>query len=93
MLEIPTWSLALLIFFLRILDTSISTVRMLYMVQRNVPMAVCLAFCEATIWLFVTANLIYRIKEHWYLIFAFAGGFACGNGIGILIKNRYERAR
>lgn len=89
MLNLPIIQLAIVIFILEFLNVCLSTIRMLYMVDKNILMAGGLAFIEVIIWTITVANVINRVKESWILIVIFAGGFAVGQMVGIFIKKRY----
>jgi uncharacterized protein YebE (UPF0316 family) len=90
MLDVSTAQLAIIIFFLRLIDTTISAVRILYLVDGKILITMLLALVEVSLWAFTTANLIYRVKDSPLLIFAFAGGVSAGNGIGIYIKEKLK---
>jgi uncharacterized protein YebE (UPF0316 family) len=91
MLDIPIWQLAILIFCLEVFNVALSTVRMLYMVDKSALVTSALSFVEVNIWIFVVANVVNRVKESYILGVIFAGGFAVGNSLGIAIKKRIER--
>ena len=47
-----------------------------------------LGFFEVGIWVVVISQVISRVGESWWLVIAYAGGFAAGNGVGILVERR-----
>lgn len=79
--------LALVIFLARILDVSIGTVRTILVIRGRRIWAAVLGFFEVLVWLMAAGQVIQNLDE-WYLIFAYAGGFATGNIIGIMIESR-----
>jgi uncharacterized protein YebE (UPF0316 family) len=85
---IPIWMLFILVFLLRISDVTLGTIRTVTIVKGYIGLSMVLGFCEVSIWIIVISQVISRIGESWLLIFAFAGGFAAGNGIGILIERK-----
>jgi len=85
---IPVWILCLLVFVLRVADVTLGTVRTVAIVKGFVNLAMVLGFAEVTIWVVVISQVIARVHESWLLVIAYAGGFAAGNGCGILIERR-----
>ncbi|MBN1944675.1 MAG: DUF2179 domain-containing protein [Bradymonadales bacterium] len=85
---LPIWALALVIFGLRICDVSLGTVRTIAVVQGLAYLAVPLGFLEVLIWVVAVAQVITRIDESLWLVLAYAGGYAAGNAVGILIERK-----
>ena len=79
--------LPLVIFFLRIMDVSIGTIRIIFVSRGNKLIAPILGFFEVFIWVIAISNIIQDL-DNWYAYFAYAGGFATGNYIGMLIEER-----
>jgi uncharacterized protein YebE (UPF0316 family) len=75
------------IFIARVLDVSIGTVRTILVIRSRRVLAAVLGFFEVLIWLLAAAQVIQNL-EQWYLIVAYAGGFAAGNIFGIMIESR-----
>jgi len=86
--SIPVWLLCIMIFFLRICDVTLGTVRTLSIVKGYLTLAVFLGFFEVMIWILAVSQVITRIHESFFLALAFAGGFAAGNAVGILVERR-----
>lgn len=84
--NLPVWQLALSIFFLRICDVSLGTIKTISVVQGRIPLAFTLGFMEVLIWVSVIAGVISRLGEHPVLAVAYAAGYAAGNAMGILIE-------
>ncbi|MCA9720361.1 MAG: hypothetical protein KC468_37210 [Myxococcales bacterium] len=80
--------LALFIFACRVVDVSLSTMRVLAVVQGRVRLAVSLGFFETLIWITAVSKVIANVHERPALLLAFAAGFAAGNGVGILLERR-----
>lgn len=79
--------LPLLIFFGRIADVSVGTVRII-IVSRGIKfLASLLGFFEVLIWLFVVTQILQNLTNPIYYI-AYAGGFAAGNYVGIWIEHK-----
>lgn len=75
------------IFFLRISDVSLATVRMLLMVRNRKLLVPILAFFEVSIWVFAVATVVQHLSSPWHLM-GYAGGYATGNIVGMLIEER-----
>ena len=86
--SIPVWLLCVLIFMLRICDVTLGTIRTLSIVKGYLTVAVLLGFFEVMIWILAVSQVITRINESFFLALAFAGGFAAGNAVGILVERR-----
>lgn len=76
-----------LIFFLRIVDVSLATVRMLLAV-RGARLAVPLiGFFEVLICIFAVGSAIRNLNSGWHVL-GYAGGFATGNALGLWIEEK-----
>lgn len=80
--------LCLKVFFARLLDVSIGSVRMIFLVKQKNLIAGILAFVEIVIWFLVAKEVLTRTETNLLVIACYAGGYACGTYIGGLI-NRY----
>ncbi len=76
----------LIIFFSRIVDVSLGTLRTISIVQGRQWMAFWLGFFEVILWLIVISAVIHRIQETPVLGIFYALGFAAGNMAGIKIE-------
>jgi uncharacterized protein YebE (UPF0316 family) len=76
----------LMIFFARIVDVSIGTMRVLITVQGRTKIAFILGFVEVLIWVFVVSAVITNISENPIIGLFYALGFASGNVVGILVE-------
>ena len=79
--------LPLLIFCSRIIDVSIGTMRLIFISRGYKFLAPLVGFFEVLIWLIVTTQIIKNLTNPVYYI-AYAGGFATGNLVGILIEEK-----
>jgi len=84
----PVWLLAAAIFCFRVVDVSLGTVRTLFVVQGRLAVSVLIGFVEVLIWVTAVSQVIVRIHESPVLVLAFAGGFATGNAVGILLERK-----
>ena len=78
--------LGLAIFFARIVDDSLGTLRTISIVHGRKWMAFWIGFVEIIIWLTVVSTVIYKIREIPVLGIFYAFGFATGNLVGIQIE-------
>ena len=85
---LPIWALVILVFTLRVTDVTIGTLRTVAIVRGFIGPAMVLGFFEVGIWVLVIAQVIARVHESWFLVIAYAGGFAAGNGVGILLERK-----
>jgi uncharacterized protein YebE (UPF0316 family) len=86
--SVPLWLVGIGIFMLRIVDVSLGTIRTLFVVQGRLAVSVMIGFIEVMIWVTAVSQVIARIHDSPLLVFAFAGGFATGNAVGILLERR-----
>ena len=76
------------VFFARIMDVSIGTIRTIVTVQGRTVIAFFLALFEITIWVLVASTVINQVKEQPLLIAFYAFGYATGNVVGIMVEKR-----
>ncbi len=76
------------VFFARICDVSIGTVRTILTVQGRTLIAFVLALFEITIWVLVASTVINQLKDKPVLIVFYAFGYATGNVVGILVEKK-----
>lgn len=79
--------LPLLIFFSRIMDVTVGTIRIVMVSKGQKKMAPILGFFEILIWL-IAISKIFENLNNWTCYFAYAGGFATGNYIGLIIEEK-----
>ena len=86
--EIYAWIfLALLIFFSRVCDVSLGTVRIIFVSKGIKYLAPIVGFFEILIWLLALGQIMQNLNNVFYYIF-YAGGFATGNYVGILLEEK-----
>ncbi len=78
----------LIVFFARILDVSIGTVRTIVTVQGRAVTAFFLAVLEILIWISVAGTVISQIHDRPELAVFYAFGYATGNVVGILVERK-----
>lgn len=79
--------LPLLIFSARIVDVSLGTLRIIYLSRGLKSLAAVCAFFEILIWLIAITQIFQHISN-FSMYIAWAGGFAAGNYVGIMLENK-----
>jgi uncharacterized protein YebE (UPF0316 family) len=79
--------LPLMIFLARIMDVSINTIRIIYVLGGRKVTATFLGFFESFIWL-MAIRQIFEHLDNWVCYVAYPGGFACGIFVGMMIEER-----
>jgi uncharacterized protein YebE (UPF0316 family) len=77
-----------IIFFARICDVSIGTIRTIVTVQGRSTIAFFLAVFEIIIWVTVAGTVINQISDKPLLVIFYAFGFATGNVVGIIVERK-----
>lgn len=88
-MSIVLWTLV--IFFGRIIDVSLGTIRINFIIKRKKIFAAAIGFFEVTIFVAVIARVIQDLSNNIYGIFAYGAGFAVGTLIGITISDRLSK--
>jgi len=79
--------LPILIFFARILDVTIGTLRIIFVSKGDKIISPILGFFEVFIWIVVISQIIGNI-DNYICYIAYAGGFAMGNYVGLRLEER-----
>ncbi len=79
---------ALLIFLLRIVDVSMSMMRMILAVRGHRGIAAFIGFFEVLIWLVAVGHALQHMQSIWHIV-GYAGGFATGNYVGVWLEGRF----
>lgn len=82
---IPTTALALVIFFLRVTDMTLDTLRVLFVIRQKRFAAWLLGFLQSTIWVIAITSVLSNLDNLWNII-AYASGFATGNVVGMVVE-------
>lgn len=77
----------ILIFFLRIVDVSLATVRMLLAIRGARLVVPLIGFFEVLIWIFAVGSAIRNLSSAWHVL-GYAAGFAAGNAVGLWIEEK-----
>ena len=80
------WYFALIVFFARLADVSLGTLRTIAIVHGRTMLAFWLGFFESAIWLVVISTVVQTVLQQPLLGIVYAFGFASGNLVGIKIE-------
>jgi uncharacterized protein YebE (UPF0316 family) len=81
----PLWG-PIVIFLLRIVDVTLDTMRVLFMVRgRRLPAGV-LGFLMALVWIIAVGNAMKHLDSIWHIL-GYAAGYGTGTMVGITIEN------
>jgi uncharacterized protein YebE (UPF0316 family) len=76
---------ALVIFFLRIVDVSCDTMRVIFAIRGKRAIAAALGFVQALVWIFAVANAVKHLNSILHVL-GYAGGYAMGTYIGVSLE-------
>ncbi len=79
--------LPILVFFARIIDVSLGTLRIIFVSRGKRNLAPILGFFEVLVWIVVVAQIVNNLHA-WVSYVAYAAGFAAGTYIGLTLENR-----
>ena len=85
--DIYPWLLPIVIFFGRICDVTLGTLRIIFISKGERKKAPVVGFFEVLIWVFIISQIFAHANSIIAYV-AFAGGYACGNFIGMLVENK-----
>ncbi len=85
-------AMTLLIFFARILDVSLGTIRTIVVFRGRRMLAAVVGFFEIIIWVLAAGQVLQNL-DAWYLIVAYAAGYGAGNYIGIWLEAKLALGR
>ena len=83
-----TWVLIpALIFFARVADVTIGTIRIVFISRGLKFLAPLLGFFEILIWLLAMTK-VFQNLDNWFYFIIYSAGFAIGNFVGLLIEEK-----
>lgn len=88
-METFLWAIA--IFFGRILDVSLGTIRINFIIRHRKIFAALVGFIEVTIFIYIVSRVIKDLNSNIYGILAYGAGFAAGTVIGMIISDKLSR--
>ena len=81
--------LCLKIFFVRIIDVSLGTIRTIISVKGKSLIASLIGFVEITVWFLVVKEALNTDENSLWIVFSYASGFATGTYIGGLLSKKF----
>ncbi|MDR1103260.1 MAG: DUF2179 domain-containing protein [Tannerella sp.] len=85
--ELYPWMLPVVIFFGRICDVTLGTLRIIFVAKGEKKKAPLVGFFEVFIWVVIISQ-IFTHANSMIAYLAYAGGYAAGNFVGILVENK-----
>ncbi|MFO8077124.1 MAG: DUF2179 domain-containing protein [Thermoplasmatota archaeon] len=79
--------LPLLIFFARVCDVSLGTIRIIFISKGIKYLAPVVGFFEILIWIMAISQIMQNLSNIYYYLF-YASGFAMGNFVGIILDEK-----
>ena len=79
--------LPILIFFARVFDVTLGTVRIIFIARGKKFLAPLLGFVETFVWIVVVSQIVKSITGIWAFV-GYAAGFAAGTLVGMFIEDR-----
>lgn len=79
--------LPILIFIARVIDVTFGTIRIIFISKGEKFLAPLFGFFEIIVWLFAIGQIMQNLTNLTYY-FAYAGGFATGNFVGMFIEEK-----
>lgn len=76
------------IFFARILDVSLNTIRTTFVLRGKTLIVAIIAFLEITIW-FLVARTALNTELNIFIVLSYSGGYTTGTILGTIITNNY----
>ena len=86
-LEVYPWLLPIIIFFGRICDVTLGTLRIIFVSKGERYKAPIVGFFEVFIWVVIISQ-IFSHANNLLAYISYAAGYAAGNYVGILVENR-----
>jgi len=83
----PWWVLPVMIFFGRICDVTLGTLRIIFVSKGERYKAPIIGFFEVFIWIVIISQILTRANDL-VAYLSYAAGYATGNYVGILIEQR-----
>ncbi len=84
-MDLSVITTSILIFFARVTDVSLGTLRTAYVIQGRRELSWILGFLEVLIWVYAVSEVIHNLTQPIYAI-SFALGFSTGNYLGITLE-------
>jgi uncharacterized protein YebE (UPF0316 family) len=87
LLAIPAALMPFIIFLMRVTDMSLDTLRVLFVIRGRKPLAWITGFFQSALWVVAITSVLSNLDNLWNVL-GYAGGFASGNVVGMMIEER-----
>ncbi len=87
LIPLPVAFLPVLIFFIRVADMSLDTMRVLFVVRGRRGQAWLVGFMQSALWVLAVASVLSHL-DNLLNVVAYAAGFATGNVVGMRIEEK-----
>lgn len=87
LIALPPFLITLVIFLLRVTDMSLDTMRVLFVIRGRRWITWILGFFQSAFWVIAITSVLSNLDNLWNVV-AYAGGFATGNVVGMVIEDR-----
>lgn len=81
--------LCIAVFFARIIDTSLATIRTVMVVKDRTILAFIFAFFEVFVWFMIVREALTSVENVLLLAMAYSLGYACGVMVGMYITDKF----
>lgn len=81
--------LCIKIFFVRIIDVSLGTIRSIVTIKGKIWLASCIGFVELFVWFVIVQEALNTDERSIWVAITYAGGFAVGTYIGGVLSNKF----
>jgi uncharacterized protein YebE (UPF0316 family) len=86
LISLPPFIITFVIFLLRVTDMSLDTLRVLFVIRGRRSITWILGFFQSVIWVVAITSVLNNLGNLWNIV-AYAGGFATGNVVGMMIED------
>ena len=81
-------TMTIAIFSAKLLELSLSSIRLIFTVKQEKFKAACIAFIECLVWCFVISGIINSLSQNTYWLLAYSLGYASGVYTGSIIEKK-----
>lgn len=85
--EFSYFIIPLMIFCLRVIDVSLGTLRIIFVSKGYKSFAPLIGFVEILVWIFAVSRIMENMNN-WVFYVAYAGGFATGTYVGMILEKK-----
>lgn len=81
--------LCIIVFFARIIDTSLATIRSVLVIKEKRKLAVIIAFFEILVWFLIVKEALNTDNSAFYIALSYSAGYATGVYVGMIITDKF----